>query len=378
MADETNVLREPRPVMRPGAAADLLLSAYGECGIDVRELGGERDRNFMLRLVSGGCVVLKISNSAESRAVLEMENAAMAHVARVDPELPIPHVCDALDGEKIVSFCADDGRTHMARLITVVPGQHLQGSTISADLASRIGQCCARIQVALQGFFHPAAGRTHDWDVRECGSLAVRSALITDGDRKRLVVRAFDRIKPALSQLPALPAHIQHNDVTLTNILTSDDQISGLIDFGDIQHTAAVCDLAASLTSVLRSVHHQSWNQIVCVAAGFIDGYQRVRPMEPAEAVVIGELLIARLLTTVMISAKRSLDHGENVDYIEQYDDASWALLEQLMAIEPGAMQQLWARLCGTSRVSQQLPDVAARRAKSMGGRSHRSPMPNH
>ena len=46
---------------------------------------------------------------------------------------------------------------------------------------------------------------------------------------------------------------VQHADVTLTNVLAVDDRLTGLIDFGDLHHTANVCDLAVTLTSVLRN-----------------------------------------------------------------------------------------------------------------------------
>ena len=51
----------------------------------------------------------------------------------------------------------------------------------------------------------------------------------------------------------ALPGGLQHADVTLTNVLVDDGTVTGLIDFGDMHHTAAVCDLAVTLTSVLRN-----------------------------------------------------------------------------------------------------------------------------
>jgi hypothetical protein len=47
-------------------------------------LGSERDQAFLLE--SG---VLKISNRSEDEAFLDLEEAAIAHVAAVDPDLPV-------------------------------------------------------------------------------------------------------------------------------------------------------------------------------------------------------------------------------------------------------------------------------------------------
>ena len=52
------------------------------------DLGSERDQTFLLD-DGGGGAVLKISNGAEQGAALDLEEAAIAHVLAVDPELPV-------------------------------------------------------------------------------------------------------------------------------------------------------------------------------------------------------------------------------------------------------------------------------------------------
>ncbi len=103
--------------------------------------------------------------------------------------------------------------------------------------------------VGLRGYFHPAAGRQLDWDIRvrrEPGPAA-------DPLGQRLAA-ARARVGPALAATYALPSGVQHADVTLTNVLCdAEDQVTGVVDLGDMHHTAAVCDLAAALTSVLRN-----------------------------------------------------------------------------------------------------------------------------
>ena len=59
----------------------------------------------------------------------------------------------------------------------------------------------------------------------------------------------FEGLEEATSRLPAF---VLHGDVTLSNVLLEADGISGVIDFGDMHHTARVADLAISLTSLLR------------------------------------------------------------------------------------------------------------------------------
>ena len=67
-------------------------------------LGSERDQTFLIEDGDGGAGgVLKISNLGEDPPVLDLEENALVHIARVDPELPIARqrgmaTVDGLDG----------------------------------------------------------------------------------------------------------------------------------------------------------------------------------------------------------------------------------------------------------------------------------------
>ncbi|MBK8077750.1 MAG: phosphotransferase [Kineosporiaceae bacterium] len=193
--------------------------------------------------------VLKIAHAAEDPAVIDMENAALQHLAAVASDLPLPRLVRTLAGEPTTTIDGPAG-THLVRVITALPGRALQsrvheGQPVSQITAEAVGARCPRLSVALQGFFHPAAGRELDWDVRRLRELSAR----------RGAPRIPSRTAHALARLTALPAGVQHGDVTLTNVLTDTDGVlTGIVDLGDMHHTAAVCDLAATLTSVLRGV----------------------------------------------------------------------------------------------------------------------------
>ena len=129
----------------------------------------------------------------------------------------------------------------------------------------------------------------------------------------------------ALAATAALPSGVQHADLTLTNVLLDEARaVSGVVDLGDMHHTAAICDAAVSLTAVLRNSGplRVPWSEL---AAAFLDGYQRVRPLWPEEAAVLGHLVLARLVTTLDISRSRADEHPDNRDTIVQYDATSTA-----------------------------------------------------
>src|SRR4029079_13459174 len=99
------------------------------------------------------------------------------------------------------------------------------------------------------------------WDVRSLASPDGPAAAMRDSgstpaagtgdDRDEVLAALVTRVRPALAAVHTLPSWIQHADVTLTNVLAVDGRISGLVDFSDLHHTAAVCDPAVTLTSSL-------------------------------------------------------------------------------------------------------------------------------
>ena len=264
-----DVLDEPAPRLTTDGVRRIAEDHWGVTG-DVAPLSSERDANFLV----GTTHVLKVSNPAESRALVEMEVAAMRHVEATDPDLPVPRSATA-DGEAIVTITDDDGRDCLARLITTVPGAPLEGQVVTEDLAEQVGAATARTAQALRGFFHPAAGsRALDWDVRALPRVAARWGLTADDPLHPVV----ERVAAVLPRLAALPSGIHHGDVTLTNLLATDGPVTGVIDFGDMHFTADVADLAVALTSVLRNTSETQVSSPWELAGATLRGYQRIRP----------------------------------------------------------------------------------------------------
>ena len=382
-----DVFREQAPKVSLDHAREILAEHYSALVADpqttVINLPSERDRNVLVHGSAGPVAVLKISSAAEEPAIVAMENAAMSHVARTDPSLPVPRLIPTASGSDTATVAGEDGRQHVARVVTVMPGDHLEGRSVSPELARDIGRSGARMSVALRGFFHPAAARSLVWDVREVGRLAGHASQIEDRARRELVLGVVDRVQPAIAATGRLRSAVQHGDVTLTNVLSDGtDVVTGVIDFGDLHHTAVVCDLVASMTSVLRSAAGSQLPDLVQLGGAFLEGYQRVQPLDVDEAELLGDLALGRLATTLLVSAWRLGEHPDNTEYIAQYNDASWLLLGQLAAVDPRELASVFMRLAGTSRITSRTKhdaDLGRRRDSVLGGRlaplTYRNPL---
>src|SRR5262249_49678550 len=126
--------------------------------------------------------VLKISNPREDEAVLDLEEAAIAHVAAVDPGLPVARL--------LAPRATFEG--HQVRLFERKHG-HKAGPELTDDAVRELGAVHARLCLALRGFFHPAAGRELLWNLRSTPLLRPLLDEIGHPGRRALVARTLDR-----------------------------------------------------------------------------------------------------------------------------------------------------------------------------------------
>jgi 4-aminobutyrate aminotransferase-like enzyme/Ser/Thr protein kinase RdoA (MazF antagonist) len=345
----SSVLESVPPRFSAEEAERIAADVFGVRGT-ASALGSERDQAFLLEDGRAGAV-LKISNRREDEAVLDLEEAAIGHVAAVDPELPV--------ARPVAERATFDG--HQVRLFERRHGRKA-GPELEDDAVRELAAVHARLCLALRSFFHPAAGRELLWDLRATPRLRPLLEEIDDPGRRALVTRALDRYEQrVLPEWPRLRGQVLHGDFNLDNLLLDErNRVSGILDFGDCCHTALAADVAIALASFLRGRPGEDAFRVARVA---LDGFASRLPLEPLELELLGDLLAARLAAIVSISAWRSRRFPDNAAYIEAWDDDSWRLLELLDGLEPEEV----ARELGARRASAASPELARRRNEALG-----------
>jgi Ser/Thr protein kinase RdoA (MazF antagonist) len=250
----TGVLSAAPPRFDEAGAARLAADLFGFEGVVERVFDSERDQNFLLTN-DAEQRVLKISNAGEDRGVLEMEIAAALHALRVDPSLPVARPLAAKEGTAFVAI-AEDGRggVHMARMTEFVRGlASVDAMDLDRAALWSYGATLARLGRALRGFFHPSADRVLLWSVEHCLLLRPMTDAIEDPARRAIVRACFDRFEEHVApRWPGLRAQVVHGDLTLDNALLDDDgAVTGIVDFGDMSHTALIADPVSALDSTL-------------------------------------------------------------------------------------------------------------------------------
>jgi 4-aminobutyrate aminotransferase-like enzyme/Ser/Thr protein kinase RdoA (MazF antagonist) len=361
----SSVLEAPPPRFTSDDAARIASATFSISGTAL-ELPSERDQAFLIDDGHGGGGVLKISNLGEQEDVLDLETAAILHVMRVDPELPVarprPAAGPAVDDSSAYRATVEgpDG-IHFVRLFERVPGQ-TAGRELDDCAVHDYAATHARVNLALRGLFHPAAGRELLWDLRQAAKLRGIVAAIHDERRRALVEGVLDRYEAEVApRWPRLRAQVVHGDLTLGNVLFDHrGRICGIVDFGDVSHTAQVADCAIGVASILRG---RSEDDVFRTARIALDGYASRLPFESVELEVLADLVAARLATIVTISAWRVRRYPENAEYIEAEDEDSWTLLELLACVGP---DEVAARF-GAPRPPVPTSELTRRRRRALG-----------
>jgi Ser/Thr protein kinase RdoA (MazF antagonist) len=303
---------------RPLPVERVLALVRQHYGFEARatRLTGERDENFRLTADDGAEYVLKIANPAENPAETDLQTAALLHIQNADPALPCPRVLRERTGSTHVRFVDECGTERTARIVTFLPGQILGASTRSRGQRVACGHIGARLSLALRGFRHAAAQRTIVWDVRHTTHMRRLLAELPHFPYHAAAHELLDRIVPPIeSRLPHLRHQMVHNDLNPLNILVDpadEERVSGVIDFGDMTHTALIADVAVCAAELIPpecSDPAQAHESVLDV----VRAYHASLPLLTEELALLGALLAARLLMTLVIHewhVQRNPDSG--------------------------------------------------------------------
>ncbi|HEU4545904.1 MAG TPA: phosphotransferase, partial [Microlunatus sp.] len=311
----------PGPDLDPDSLHAALEAHWGLAG-DLTGLHGERDRNF--RLESGSVRhLLKVHNPADDESVLDLQCSALRHLRAQAPDLPVPGVVPTRDGRSWVRLAGRDGRTSFAWVLTWLEGRHPEPAELDAGQVREWGRTSARLGRGLRGFGHPAASRPLTWDVRRLPALRHWLSAVA-ADRRPAIEAVLDRFDERVAPvLPRLRAQVVHNDLAPTNVLVDDDlRVTGITDFGDLTHTALVCDLAVAAADLLSG--RPDGLELV---GEVVAGYDAVSALEAEEAMVVADLVAARYAATVLITAWRTREQG----WAPEIDDEAHEQLEAML-----------------------------------------------
>jgi len=307
--------------------ATIVQCLYDRYGIEgsLSRLPGE-NINYLVTVDDDERYVLKIVGEVMPSEVVAMEYAAIKHAVSNGFELKVPRILKNKHSKIESGISIRKKHLHRLLLYNFIDGDLLSNMTdISMELAKNVGNVIALFDLSMENFEHPAAHRSHQWNLAEAGQHERKIELIDDPDRHDLLAWAFriwfSGAKPKLS---ALPQQFIHGDAHDDNILVNAGRVTGLLDFGDSGFNPTVCELATCLPYLMMRRDNP-----LETAASVVAGYHTTRPLSDAEFSVLMPLVCGRLAVSVSIAAERRLiDPSHPTWFISE--QGAWDLLALL------------------------------------------------
>ncbi len=351
------LLLEHSPKFSRDEATQIAQTLYGIVA-EAKDLPSERDQNFLLLLSSGQKRVLKIANAVEDRQLLEAENDIMRHIrAQVSA---CPQLFATIEGDFIAEIESERGRQHFVRLISFLPGVPLGDvKRHSLGLLYDLGRCVGQLDRALSDFDHAAAHRDLHWDLANAvPEIEEHKSLIADPDLRAMVEAVLFAFKrDVVPLLDNLGRSVIQNDANNYNVIVGggDDldsrnqQVIGLIDFGDLVYSYTVADLAIAIAYAILDKADP-----LATAAHVVRGYQAEYALSEDEIAALFGLIRIRLCLSVCVAAFQQQQRPDN-PYLSISQHAIHNTLPKLVKIHPHLAEATFRQACGL------IPDPKAR-----------------
>lgn len=321
----------PPPRFSDAELGAIAKTRFGMTGA-IKRLDSERDQNALVQTPDGD-FVLKVANAAEEKALIDLQNATLLHLARADPDLRLPRLIPTVDGAESCEVPGIAG-THQVRLLTYLDGRPFSvGAAPFPELFEMLGIFMGRLSRALQSFEHPAANRPGFlWALDNASACRPFTDDIVNADHAMLALRVFDRYEADVApRLKYLRSGVTHQDANENNVLvdeTDPTAIAGLVDFGDMCRGRVINEVAVTLAHALLQVP-----DILSAATALVRGYCQAHPLQSEEIDVLFGLIETRLAMSVAISSNRSKKHPEN-PYLLVTQASAFRLLKKLESLD--------------------------------------------
>ena len=286
------------PAVEDGRVRQILADHWGLDG-ELHRLRGERSHNTMVT-TSAGSWILQIHTSSEDPASIDLRTQALLHLEVTSPSVPVSRVVRTVDGS-VHAEVELDGRVHLARLVTYLPGTTFDPTeALPTDAYRRIGELIGSIAAGLTGFEHVGARHFMPWDIANGLILDTRLREGASPAARDAVTAVDDRLRAAFGTMQRLPRRTIHNDGHAGNLIRPDatsSLVSGVIDFGDLVHTVTAADVA-----IIAESFAPDHPDPAGVVAAVTTGYVRRMPLGEDEIAALPDLVLARTALNVLLA----------------------------------------------------------------------------
>ncbi|MBW1297877.1 aminotransferase class III-fold pyridoxal phosphate-dependent enzyme [Aquimarina litoralis] len=295
----------------------------------VKRINGYDNINYIVKTNVNTSIFKTYAYDKELLAILEAENEILLDLQEQgNNAFPIP-ICFA--DNSYIKVIEIGGNLSICRMLSFLEGKFVGDIEPTKELSYGIGAFMASMNNKLRGIeSYVLKSRTWEWDLQYFPLNKKYLQYISDPHNRNIVRYFFmqyeENVVPLLSELRK---QIIHNDANEWNILTDNNKVSGIIDFGDIAYSHLINELAIAITyGCYDKEDPLDW------ALTIIKGYHDILPLEEKEVSVLYYLVAARLCTSVCNSAYAKKMDPDNT-YATVSEKYAWNMLHKWLRINP-------------------------------------------
>lgn len=289
--------------------------------IESFQLNSERDYNLKIITENKEKFIIKISNPLEKYDILLLQDSMLNHLSKSILKNLIPKPIH----KEIKKFKDLKGRECYVRILTFIEGDILANNQDNKVLCINFSKFLGHLSKSLKNFEHYAAHREFIWNSSNIEWIENDIRLFNDRSKIniiKMIINLYNsNIKPKLNNFRY---SIIHGDANNYNVISSNNKIVGLLDYGDSIYAPTVCELAVALAYSLMNS-----SNIIDKCCYMVESYQSVFPLNKNEIEAVSTLIASRLLISVTMAAKQKKKYPNN-HYLFISENDAWNLLFKL------------------------------------------------
>ena len=326
---------------QPSEIKGLIEKEFGFPIEVVELLNGYDNKNYKVSTKDSSYIFKTYNYTSELHSIINAENATLHHLSN-KLEGKIPRIIPFADkkNSKVVS---ENDTQKIYRMLSFLEGDFLGDVAPSKKLMQSLGSFLARLDQELSSFSNDSLkGRQWEWDLQYFDLNKKYLDAVTNTLDKKVIEYFFlqfeENVRPLI---PLLRKQVIHNDANEWNILVKNEEVEGIIDFGDLAYSFLINELAIAITYACYDKADP-----LPYASTLLQSYHNILPLEEIELQVLYYLIAARLCTSLCNSA-----HAKKIDPTNSYASVSEVnarkMLHKWLAINPIKAENTFLKAAG-------------------------------
>ncbi|XP_061832391.1 hydroxylysine kinase isoform X1 [Nerophis lumbriciformis] len=339
-----------KPKVSQCVAAELMKKHYNLTPSEMRYLPSYDDQNFYVATVEGGQYVLKIMNSEDSKdpTLSELQTYAMAFMH--ENGLPTQTALRTTTGQDMFLEDMDCGyglQKYLVRLLTYLPGIPISKVPLSPQLLHKVGQTAARVDNILKEMKHPQLSVLQRegfiWNLSNILHLEKYMHALNGDPLQEVVKSVLHQYKTfVVPKYASFRKCLIHGDLNDLNLLVQANEsnghrISGIIDFGDMNISYYVHELAIAIMYMMLE-HPEPLE----VGGPILAGWESIFPLNEAEKDCLFWLVLSRFCQSLVLARYSVTLHPENEEYLMISSKKGITILRRLLEVGKEQVEKIW------------------------------------